>query len=126
MMFDWQPDYSVGFAEIDALHRQVFRTAGELHAAIVAGRPQDTLAQLLAAVVSRTRAHFTAEESLMQSSQYPESARHKGKHEAMGVKLIALQDSRPSVEIMQSLKSLLIRHIDEEDRELGRYLVSRA
>ena len=125
-MFDWQPEYSVGFDEIDTLHRRVFQTAGELHAAIVAARAQDTLAQLLAAVVSCTRAHFTAEETLMHSSQYPESARHTAKHEAMRDRLLALQDTRPTVETMQSLKGALIQHIDDEDRELGRYLCGTA
>jgi hemerythrin-like metal-binding protein len=126
MTFDWQPEYGTGFAEIDGLHRRVFRAAGELDAAIVAGQPPDTLARLLAAAVSCTRAHFAAEEALMLSSRYPESVRHTAKHTTMGDQLIGLQESRPSVETMQSLKSALVQHIDEEDRELGRYLASRA
>ena len=127
MMFDWQPEYGVRFAQIDGLHRQVFRAAGDLHAAIVAGQPQDTLAELLARLVACTRAHFAAEESLMQSSQYPQSARHKAAHEALGERLLAWeQGARPSVETMQSLKGRLIQHIDEEDRALGRHLAVRA
>ncbi|HEY1206179.1 MAG: bacteriohemerythrin [Bryobacteraceae bacterium] len=127
MMFDWQPEYSVRFAEIDGLHQQVFRAAGELHAAIVAGEAQDTLAELLARLVSCTQKHFAAEEALMQSSQYPQTARHKAAHEALGERLLACeQGAKPSVEMMQTLKNWVIQHIDEEDRELGRHLASRA
>ena len=127
MMFDWQPEYSVRFAEIDGLHQQVFRAAEELHAAIVAGQPQDKLADLLARLVLCTRAHFAAEESLMQSSQFPQSARHKAGHAALGERLLACEKGAgPSVEMMRTLKGWLIQHIDEEDRALGRHLASRA
>ena len=127
MIFDWRPEYSVGFAEVDGLHQQVFRAAGELHTAIVAGQPQGTLDELLARLVACTQAHFTAEESLMQSSQYPQSARHKTAHETLSARLLACErDARPSVETMQTLKGWLLQHIDEEDRELGRHLANRA
>jgi len=127
MIFDWQPEYSVGFAEIDGLHQQVFRAARELHAAIVAGQPQGTLEELLARLVACTQAHFTAEESLMQSSQYPQSARHMAAHETLRARLIAGERAAlPSVEMLQTVKGWLLEHIDEEDRELGRHLASRA
>ncbi len=127
MMFDWQPEYSVGFAEIDALHQRVFQTAGELHAAIVRDQPGEALAQMLAQVIAVIQAHFAAEESLMQASQYPESSRHKAKHDAFSEKLFALEQAdSPNVEMMGALKDALIQHIGEEDRELGRHLTSRA
>jgi hemerythrin-like metal-binding protein len=127
MIFDWQPEYSVEFAEIDGLHQQVFRAAGELHEAIVAGQPQSTLEELLARLVACTLAHFTAEESLMQSSPYPQSARHMAAHETLRPRLLApAQGARPSIETMHALKGWLLEHIDEEDRELGRHLASRA
>ena len=127
MIFDWQPEYSVGFDEIDGLHQQVFRAAAELHTAIVAGRPQGTLEELLARLVACTQAHFTAEESLMQSLQYPQSARHKAAHETLSARLLACErGTPPSVETMQTLKGWVLQHIDEEDRELGRHLASRA
>jgi hemerythrin-like metal-binding protein len=117
----------VGYAEIDGLHQQVFRAAGELHTAIVAGQPQGTLEDLLARVVAVTQAHFTAEESLMESSQYSQSARHRGAHEALSARLLVCErDARPGVETMQTLKGWVLQHIDEEDRELGRHLASRA
>jgi hemerythrin-like metal-binding protein len=127
MMFDWHPEYGVGFAEIDGLHQQVFRAAGELHAAIAAGEIDDRLAELLARFVSCTQAHFAAEEALMQSSQYPQADRHKAAHKAFGEKLLAAEQGvRPNVETMQTFKGLVIQHIDEEDRELGRHLASSA
>jgi hemerythrin-like metal-binding protein len=127
MIFDWQPEYSVGFVEIDGLHQQVFRAAAELHSAIVTGQPQGTLEELLARLVACTQAHFRAEESLMQSSQYPQSARHQAALQALSARLLACeQGTPPSVETMQTLKGWVLEHIDEEDRELGRHLASRA
>src|SRR6202142_4761625 len=95
MIFDWQPEYSVGFDEIDGLHQHVFRAARELLSAIVAGQPQGTLEELLARLVAVTRAHFTAEEVLMQSSQYPQSARHEAAHETLGTRLLACEWDAP-------------------------------
>jgi len=127
MIFDWRPEYSVGCAEIDGLHQQVFRAAGELHTAIVAGQPQDTLAELLARLVACTQAHFTAEEALMQSSQYADSARHQDAHATLSARLLACErDAKPSVETLQALRGWVLQHIDEEDRELGRHLTRRA
>jgi hemerythrin len=127
MIFDWQPEYSVGFAEIDGLHQQVFRAAGELHSAIVGTQPEGTLEELLARLVACTQAHCTAEESLMQSSQYPQSARHKAAHETLTARLHAVErGAPPSAETLQTLKGWVLQHIDEEDRELGRHLASRA
>jgi hemerythrin len=127
MIFDWRPEYSVGFDEIDGLHRQVFRAAAELASAIVAGQPQRTLEELLARLVGCTQAHFTAEESLMQSSQYPQSSRHVAAHETLGARLRACERDAPlSVDTMRALKGWVLQHIDEEDRELGRHLASRA
>jgi hemerythrin-like metal-binding protein len=125
MIFDWQPEYSVGFAEIDGLHQQVFRAAGELHTAIVAGQPQGKLEELLARLVACTQAHFTAEETLMQSSQYPQSARHQTAHETLSARLLACERGAPrSVETLQTLKGWVLEHIDEEDRELGRHVAA--
>jgi hemerythrin-like metal-binding protein len=127
MIFDWMPEYSVGFGEIDGLHQQVFRAARELQAAIVAGQPQGRLEELLAQLVVCTQAHCTAEESLMQSSQYPQSARHQAAHETLSARLLACEGGAPpSVETMQTLKGWVLQHIDEEDRELGRYLARRS
>jgi hemerythrin len=128
MIFDWQPEYSVGVAEIDALHQQVFEKARNLHAAVLAGRPESTQAELLAALVAYTQTHFTAEESLMEASRYPDSARHKARHEALAQTLLAAscQGGAISVETLQSIKDLVTRHIDEEDHALGRHLAGLA
>ena len=126
MMFDWKPEYSVGFAEIDALHQQVFHSAGELHAAIDAGRPPEALRELLGQVLSSIRTHFEAEEALMRSSKYPETARHKAKHEAMeGILQSWERGAVPDIEMADTLRGALIHHIEDEDRELGRRLEGR-
>jgi hemerythrin-like metal-binding protein len=123
MMFDWQPEYSVDLSEIDSLHQEIFRKASDLHAAVLAGRPRDTLAELLAGLVKHTQAHFAIEESLMLASQYPGYPRHKARHEALSDKLLGYRpDDVVSLEAMQSLKDWVVQHIGEEDRELGRYL----
>jgi hemerythrin len=122
-MFDWQPEYSVGFDEIDRLHRRVFAAAADLHAAVVAGRPSGALAELFARLAAEARSHFAAEEALMRSSQYPHFTRHEAKHRALDEKLDAL---KPTVETLRALKDWVSEHIAAEDRQLAGYLAARA
>ncbi len=126
MLFDWQAEYGVGFPEMDGLHQGVFRTAADLHAAVVAGRPRADLVELLRRTVSAIQAHFDAEEALMQSSRYPETTKHQAAHETLaGTLRMCEQAGNPSVEMLQSLRSLLVLHIEDEDRKLGQYLAAR-
>jgi len=130
-MFEWKPEYSVGVAQIDAQHKQLFEMAADLHKAMLSGQAKSALASLLARLVSYTRSHFATEEGLMQSSHYSGYAHQKAEHDALTQKVMAFQKDfeagrvAVSVEILQFLGGWLREHIGVTDRKFGAYLNSQ-
>ena len=131
-LFQWREELSVGCAEIDSQHKQLFRYADDLHAAMMSGKGKDILGQTLSDLIAYTKRHFAAEEKLMQVHHYPDYPSHKAAHDALAQKVVKLQQdflsSRVALtgEIMQFLKDWLNHHIGEIDKKVGRYLQQQA
>lgn len=84
----------------------------------------------LARLIDHTWSHFHCEESLMAQVSYPAAAAHKVEHavlldSAMMLQKKALFDiSRPmSTEPLAFLRSWLLNHIVETDKELARFIL---
>ena len=46
-LFQWKDEYSVDHSEIDMQHKRLFQLAGELHAAMTAGKANAALSKTL-------------------------------------------------------------------------------
>jgi hemerythrin len=130
-LFEWKAEYSVGNPEIDLQHRQIFRMAGELHAAMVNSRGNDVVEVLLDKVVAYTRRHFASEERLMKESEYPGYEKHQADHAKLAVQIGEFQERIKDqkvavvVEMIRFLRDWLDHHIYGADMLLGIYLRSR-
>ena len=130
-MFEWNDSYSVGIASIDAQHQNLFRIAGELYAAMSAGRGKAATAQILERLVQYTVSHFAHEERLMRLYHYPGAATHKVEHDALTRQVkqfqAELQAGRASmsVQLLQFLKDWLVKHIQGSDLSFAPYLRSK-
>ncbi len=129
-IFSWRPEYSVGSAQIDLQHKQIFRMADELHSAMVAGQELETIEGLLDRFVAYTRFHFTSEERYMQESEYPGCDQHHEFHEKLLLKVEDFQNKMKSrrvavpMELTRFLRDFLDGHVQREDLRFGRYLKS--
>ena len=130
-LFEWKSDYSVGNAQIDLQHKQLFRMAKELHGAMVNGRGAEVVEALLDQVVSYTCHHFASEERLMKESDYPDYAAHHASHEKLAGDVRALQAKvkerkvAVTLEMMRFLRDWLDHHIRGADMKVGAHLKSR-
>jgi hemerythrin-like metal-binding protein len=129
----WQPEYLLGFAAFDEMHRLIFDqivALGEALQAEDAQRAEAGVRRLLELVAE----HFDAEERLMEAHRYPASPRAEHQqHRKFSAFLAALRD-----EIAAGLVTTLrlafrcqflqldwfISHISVTDRHLERFLTS--
>ena len=130
-LFEWKPDYSVGNAQIDMQHKQLFRMAGELHEAMVNGHGKEIIESLLDKLVSYTSHHFASEERLMKESGYPGYQQHHADHEKLASQVLEYQAKvktracAVTVEMMRFLRDWLDHHIRGADMKVGVYLKSQ-
>ena len=131
-MFSWQPEYSVGYPDIDNQHKKLFELADELHRAMTSGKGKDVLGKTLSDLIAYTKGHFATEERLMQAHHYPDYAKHKAEHDALTARVVGFQKefeanrTALTVGLLQFLKDWLSHHIGETDRKIAAYLKTRA
>jgi len=122
-MFEWRNEYSVEIGSVDAQHKVLFATAGELYNAMAAGHSKDVMARLLDRLIQYTKTHFAHEERLMQQCGYPRFEAHKAQHDALTARVMKFQSDfqqgrvNMSVQLLQFLKDWLAQHIQETDRQ---------
>jgi hemerythrin len=131
-MFEWKPEYSVQIPSIDAQHQRLFALAEELHVAMSQGKAKAVLEQSLAALVDYTKAHFAAEEQLMNQYHFPDAADHKIEHEKLTSQVLSLQkkfragEKTLSITLMVFLKNWLENHIAGSDQQYSRFIRGKA
>jgi hemerythrin len=131
-MFEWKPEYSLGYDEIDSQHKRLFEIASELHAAMSMGKGRTELSKTLASLIAYTRQHFASEERLMQRNHYPRYAQHKVEHDALTAKVVEFQKDfetgrvAMTVGLLQFVKDWLKHHIAETDQKVAAFLKSKA
>src|SRR5260370_38640784 len=70
-LFEWNDEFSVGIAEIDSEHRELFRIAEELHEGILNGTGEDELEVTYSRLAEQTRAHFEREDAILRKHGRP-------------------------------------------------------
>jgi hemerythrin len=131
-LFQWKNEYLVGQLEIDTQHQRLFELADQLHNAMTMGKGKDALAKTLSDLIGYTKRHFSAEERLMQQSNYPDYIQHKAVHDKLTAQVVEFQrefaagKSVVTIQLLQFLKDWLQHHIGETDRKIAIYLNQRA
>lgn len=130
-LLTWKEDYSVNIKEIDDQHRKLVAMINELHDAMSERRAKEVLGEILKKLADYTVFHFSSEERLMRTNEYPEYEEHRGKHEKMTNKVLALQEELKqgkitlSMEVMDFLKNWLDKHILGTDKKYSAFLNSK-
>ncbi len=120
--FTWKQDYSVGDRYIDLQHRKLFKLANAIPEVLGERDVKDTIMQLY----EYTRAHFTAEEAMMQQADYPKLDEHRKQHENLIAKLnlVSKQDFSSADAVFRFKKfvySWLVEHIMKQDMAYCRF-----
>jgi hemerythrin len=132
MTLEWSPALSVGIAEIDAQHQELFRRAARLLDGLRRGEPEE-MGELVDYLHRYAVTHFGAEEASMRNARYPGYARHKAEHDRfIGDLLVIAADLERegsgaflALRVDHWLRGWLREHVSGTDAELARFLARR-
>ncbi len=124
--FQWRPAFCVGDNEVDEQHQKIFELLAALHRDIHGDRVTDAVRYTLKELLEYTKVHFSTEEVLMRSVDYPDYAAHKVLHDALMAKVWALfvrsREADVAIELLVFLNDWLVNHILEKDKAITAYV----
>lgn len=134
MGLSWTPALSVGVAEIDEQHQEIFRRADDMLSAMKQGRGRDEVVRLVEFLGKYVASHFAAEERKMVASRYPGLAEQKAQHDAFSAKMrefsASIRGDATSTEaviaVHRHVCDWLREHIQKLDTQLGAHLAAQA
>jgi len=125
----WSDKYLTGIPKIDADHENLFLIVNVLYDNVHNGQENVKLSPLLAALGEYVKRHFTAEELIMRSANYPSLSEHMEKHRALSRRVqsyIKLADENPEEininELLEFLKNWLANHVLKSDMDYVPYV----
>ena len=127
-MFEWSGAHAVFVPEIDDEHQEVFRLAGEMHAAIVAGAETAQLLMMCSALSRSLKRHFAHEEGLMRASHFGSAEWHQRQHGAATSALTNLRkfvragDTEKAIGALRFVAAWLRDHTSVADRILAAHI----
>ncbi len=129
MAFHWTEALSIGVAEIDAQHRELFSRVERLSEASLRG-DASRVGPLLAFLRDYVAVHFEAEERLMLEHRYPGYRLHKAQHDRFASDLRALEAELATTgptgdlaeRVERSVADWLRDHVYLTDTALGRFV----
>lgn len=122
-LLTWNDDYSVGDPRFDTHHKKLLDIFNEVNDLISEDYTSEALQKLIYELKAYTITHFTAEEERMVSSNYPDYADHKEKHEGFIAEVKSFEEKLNNDDmfvlddIFLYLSQWLITHIQTEDKK---------
>ena len=125
----WSDAYRIGVGVIDAEHQRLFAAYGDVIDSMAAGSVLDAVRDGLLVLESYIVEHFTNEEELMISVDYPDLFAHKIAHLDFQVAVMrfrkAITDGEDvSEEFVSFFGGWLVAHITVMDRRIGQFLLT--
>ncbi|HYD29511.1 MAG TPA: bacteriohemerythrin [Azospirillaceae bacterium] len=125
----WTEEFSVGVALMDQEHQELLRLLNEFADAVKAGRAKGLLSSTLDRLAEYTAGHLSREEKLLHEHGYPDLFAHRQQHRDLMRQLGDLQGRLQrgatmslSLDLLSFLVTWLTDHIQNSDREYGKYL----
>ncbi|MCR6632227.1 MAG: bacteriohemerythrin [Magnetospirillum sp.] len=134
---EWSDEFKLGLPAIDAEHKDLLEACNQFIEAARANAPIGTLAGILENMILRTRAHFVAEERMLDRHDYPGLLAHKAEHDRLLAQAETLKARYQDVSQEDELRNLtgetatflqtwLLDHIRTNDRPYRPYLMNLA
>lgn len=130
MPIEWTSDLAVGVDEIDGQHQELFKRVNELSQAMWEGKGREESVKLMVFLGDYVVTHFSTEERLMSSKNYPEFTLHKSIHDKFVQDFGNLKKQFDSGDVTSSMVIKILDetcewlrgHIKGVDKKLGVFL----
>lgn len=119
----WEDAMSVGVAELDDEHKQLFGLLDEIYRQIASAPNEQALKNLVERIVITAKEHFAHEERLFVRVGYADAPAHYKEHDCMMAKALSVQANfrlgsvaALSTELLGFFRDWLIAHIEQFDK----------
>lgn len=131
VLLEWSDDIRLGVPSIDAEHRHLLELTNDFLTAARGEALMPQLAAILGELIEHSRAHFLAEERLLDQCGYPQLAAHKAEHARLLMEAQQLharfslpeESFRLTMETAQYLQHWLLDHIINNDKPFRSFLM---
>ena len=127
----WKEIYETGIVALDNEHRSLVEGVNQLYEAVRDKRGEEVLGEILTMLETYTIDHFQHEEKLMAEYHFSGLEEHQKLHREL---IASLQDMKTRAasgteelaqELLNFLRTWLLEHILEVDKQYGSFLESR-
>jgi hemerythrin-like metal-binding protein len=124
----WSDKFELGIASIDEQHSELVKMVNELHRAMKLKRGAKETGSVLERLADYTVYHFSHEEKLFETHQYPDRMQHKVIHDELVAKVVDFKKQFDqgraglSMDLMVFLTDWLKNHIMKTDKAYVSFL----
>ncbi len=122
MILEWKAGFCCGVESIDEQHKALVGLIATLHRAMVEGRAEAEMAEIIENLVFYTRYHFAWEEQWLDQHGFRGLAAHSADHERLTRECLLLQSRLregklvAGMPVMRLLQDWLVSHIERRDK----------
>ncbi len=126
-LIQWNNDYLLGIEAIDTQHKQFVGIINEFYENLTSGLLKENTQNLVEKVYEYTEYHFSEEEKLMSSIQYPGLSEHIKIHESIKNTIrdykikISNEETVVTMGLTRELREWIKDHILVEDKKYAEY-----
>jgi len=130
-IFEWDESIALGISTIDEQHKALFGWINNLNEAVKRGDGAEEVGEVIWKLITYVTEHFSAEERLMLSCNYPGLAAHRKEHDEFVSRLQEIQRNfndghEMGKNILDFLVDWLVCHIKGTDLGYSRFIQQRA
>jgi len=130
-IFEWDESIALGISTIDEQHKALFGWINNLNEAVKRGDGAEAVGEVIWKLITYVTEHFSAEERLMLSCNYPGLAAHRKEHDEFVSRLQEIQRNfndghEMGKNILDFLVDWLVCHIKGTDQGYSRFIRQRA
>lgn len=126
----WNQSFAVNVKRCDEDHKKLFALLQRLHDTVEPLPERSVALEAIQELREYTKVHFSAEEALLEQTNYPALASHRLQHRTFIAKveelkqLIDFAPGTAKLAMVEYLKNWLVRHIKLTDRKFSAHLNS--
>ena len=130
-IFEWDNSIALGIPTIDDQHKALFGWINSLNEAIKNGDGSEAVAGVIWKLITYVTEHFSEEERLMLSCNYPGLAAHRKEHDLFVSRLREIQVNfndghEMGISVLDFLVDWLVCHIKGTDQGYSRFIHQQA
>lgn len=130
-LFEWDESIALGISTIDEQHRALFDWINTLSKAINDGNASEAVGEVIWKLINYVTEHFTEEERLMISYNFPGLTGHRKEHDEFVARLREIQVSfinghEMGKSVLDFLVNWLVCHIKGTDQKYSQFIREQA